>query len=422
MASFGVVSGSTHPMLTRPPSHSYSAEALKSLESVWCATTYSPLPVVLSKGQGVWLWDVEGKKYLDMTSAYSAVSHGHCHPDLVATLIHQAGRLALCSRAYYNDILPLFLQKLCLLTGFEKALPMNTGAEAVETALKAARRWGYRVKKIPPHKADIILMSQNFHGRTVGIISFSSQEEYREDFGPFLPGFKIIPFGDIDALEQAITPNTCAVITEPIQGEAGIIIPPAGWLKQVAELCKKNNCLLIADEVQSGLGRTGKILACDHEGVKPDGVILGKALGGGLLPVSALVGSKELLDVFTPGSHGSTFGGNPLAAAVGLKALCLLEEEKLAQNSAELGHYMISQLQSMKSPLVTEIRGKGLWVGLDIDPTHGSARSLCEKLMTLGVLCKETHETVVRLAPPLVITKQELDWGLERFWEVLKPQ
>lgn len=399
-----------------------SGAELMQLEQTWCAHNYHPIPVVLTKGEGVWVWDVDGKKYLDMMSAYSAVSHGHCHPRILATLIEQASRLAMCSRAYYNDVLPVFLKKLCTVTGMERALPMNSGAEAVETAIKAVRRWGYQIKKIPENQAEIIVTSNNFHGRTIGIISFSSDKSYQQGFGPFLPGFKSVPFGDLNAIEQAITPNTCAVITEPVQGEAGIIVPPKGWLRGVADLCKKNNILLVADEVQSGLGRTGKILACDHENVKPDGLILGKALGGGFFPVSALVGSQELLGVFTPGSHGSTFGGNPLAAAIGLKALELLDEERLSERSAELGAYMIEQLRLMNSPMVHDIRGIGLWIGVDIDPKQATARYVCEELMKAGVLSKETHETVVRFAPPLVITREELDWALQRIKLVLCPQ
>jgi ornithine--oxo-acid transaminase len=396
-----------------------STQDLIALEKQWCASNYYPIPVVLTRGEGVWLWDLEGRKYLDMMSAYSAVSHGHCHPKILATLIDQASRLAMCSRAYYTDILPRFLQKLCAVTDMDRALPMNSGAEAVETAIKAVRRWGYFTKKIPENQAEIIVTSQNFHGRTVGIISFSSEENYKSGFGPFLPGFKLVPFGDEKALEAAITPNTCAVITEPIQGEAGIIVPPQGWLKRVSTICKNNNVLLVIDEVQSGLGRTGKMFACQHEEVHPDGLILGKALGGGFLPVSALVGKEHLMSVFTPGSHGSTFGGNPLGAAVGLRALEILEEERLPERSAELGAYLMRHLNSMQTPLIKEIRGMGLWIGIEIDPDHATARQICEKLKEEGVLSKETHKTVVRLAPPLVITQEELDWGINKIRAVL---
>lgn len=384
------------------------------LEEKWCAHNYLPIPVVLSRGEGVWLWDVEGKKYLDMMSAYSAVSHGHCNPKLLAVLQEQSGRLSMCSRAYYTDVLPIFLKKLCEVTKMDRALPMNTGAEAVETAIKAVRRWGHFIKKIPENKAEIIVMAHNFHGRTSGVISFSSDPSYKSGFGPFLPGFIEIPFGDIEALEAAITPFTCAVLTEPIQGEAGIIVPPKGWLKKVSEICKKSNVMLVVDEVQSGLGRTGKMFACDHEDVHPDGMILGKALGGGLYPVSALVGQEHLMGVFNPGSHGSTFGGNPLAAAISLRALELIEEENLSQRSAELGTYFMEQLKTIKSPAISNIRGIGLWIGVDLDPSILSARVACEKLMAHGVLSKETHETVVRLAPPLTISKEELDWGVEK--------
>lgn len=410
----------THNQTTQ--SHCLTAQELIELEQLWCAHNYNPIPVVLTRGEGVWLWDVDGKKYLDMMSAYSAVSHGHCHPRLLAALIEQASKLAMCSRAYYTDVLPRFLEKLCKVTNMERALPMNTGAEAVETAIKAVRRWGYMIKKIPEDQAEIIVASQNFHGRTIGIISFSSESSYKKGFGPFLPGFKHVPFGDVKAIEAAITPNTCAVIVEPVQGEAGIIVPPHGWLKQVEQICRKNKVALVVDEVQSGLGRTGKILAIHHENVKPDGVILGKALGGGFLPVSALVGTNELLGVFDPGSHGSTFGGNPLAAAVALKALELLEEEHLAERSAEMGEYLIKQLQQIDSPLIRDIRGIGLWVGVDINPAKATARKVCEEMMKVGVLSKETHETVVRLAPPLTITREELDWGIQRMRQVLRLQ
>lgn len=397
-----------------------STAELMALEERWCAHNYRPIPVALTRGEGVWLWDVEGKKYLDMMSAYSAVSHGHCHPKILAALIDQANRLAMCSRAYYNDTLPLFLEKLCAVLGMDRALPMNTGVEAVETAIKAVRRWGYRVKKIPENQAEIIVMNDNFHGRTVGVISFSSDLNYKADFGPFLPGFKHVQLGDIDGLKAAIIPNTCAVITEPIQGEAGIVVPPKGWLKSVEQICREERVLLVVDEVQSGLGRTGKILACYHEDVKPDGVILGKALGGGFLPVSALVGCESLMSVFNPGSHGSTFGGNPLASVVALKALEVLVDEKLSERSAELGTYLMEKLQEIHTPIIRSIRGMGLWIGIEFDPEYVSARKICEDLMMVGVLSKETHETVVRLAPPLVITREELDWGLERVKEVIE--
>ncbi|MBY0281298.1 MAG: ornithine--oxo-acid transaminase [Alphaproteobacteria bacterium] len=387
-------------------------------ENKWCAQNYHPLPVVLSKGEGAWLWDIKGNKYLDMMSAYSAVSHGHCHPRILKALIQQAGQLTMCSRAYYNDKLGEFLEVLCAFVDMEMALPMNSGVEAVETALKAARRWGYKHKKIPDNQAEIIVMRGNFHGRTLGVVSFSTEEDYRSGFGPFLPGFKVVPFGDAKALAGAMTPNTCAVLTEPIQGEAGIYIPPPGWLKEIEGICKSNNVLLLLDEIQSGLGRTGKILACDHENVKPDAVILGKALGGGYLPISAVVGSKELLSVFDYGSHGSTFGGNPLAAVVGLEAIKILQEESLIERSADLGDYFLKALKQIKNPFVKEVRGRGLWIGVDIDPNLKSARVLCEELMKKGILSKETHETVIRFAPPLVISKNALDWAIDRIGEV----
>lgn len=388
-------------------------------ENKWCAKNYHPLHVVLSKGEGAWLWDINGNKYLDMMSAYSAVSHGHCHPRILKALTQQASQLTMCSRAYYNDKLGEFLEALCTFVGMEMALPMNSGVEAVETALKAARRWGYQHKKIPENQAEIIVTTNNFHGRTLGVISFSTEEAYRFGFGPFLPGFKVVPFGDAKALADAITPHTCAVLTEPIQGEAGIMIPPLGWLKEVESICKQNNVLLILDEIQSGLGRTGKILACHHEDVKPDAVVLGKALGGGYLPISAVVASNELLSVFDYGSHGSTFGGNPLAAAVGLEAIMVMQEESLIERSAELGDYFLKALKQIQSPFVKEVRGKGLWIGVDIDPNLKSARVLCEELMKKGILSKETHGTVIRFAPPLVISKKDLDWAVERIGEAL---
>ena len=379
-----------------------------------CAHNYKPLPVVLARGRGAWLWDVDGNRYLDMMSAYSAVSHGHSHPRLMEALACQSQRLAIPSRAFYNDQLAPLLEKICTLSGLDMALPMNTGAEAVETAIKAARRWGYEVKNIPRDEAEIIVADNNFHGRTTTIVGFSSSEDARRDFGPFAPGFTAIPFGDADALEKAITPNTCAFLVEPIQGEAGIIVPPQGWLEKVAAICRKNNVLLILDEIQSGLGRTGKMFAYQHENIQPDGLILGKALGGGMMPVSCFVGRREILDLFGPGSHGSTFGGNPLAAAVGLEALKVLEEEKLVQRSAELGDYLMEKLAALNTPLFENIRGRGLWVGVDVDSSHISAGALCAKLLEKGVLAKETQENTIRFAPPLVITRDEIDWGVRQ--------
>jgi ornithine--oxo-acid transaminase len=390
------------------------------LENLYCAHNYHPLPVVLTRGQGVYVWDNAGNKYLDMMSAYSAVSHGHAHPRLVKALQQQATQLAICSRAFYTDKLAPFLKKACELTGMDTALPMNTGAEAVETALKAARKWSYRVKGVSADKAEIIACNGNFHGRTIAIVGFSSEPQYKDGFGPFPPGFKLIPYGDAPALERAITPNTAAFLVEPIQGEGGIVIPSVGFLKKAAELCRQHKVLLICDEIQTGLGRTGKFLACEHEHVLPDGLILGKALGGGLLPVSMFLARREVMDVFTPGDHGSTFGGNPLAASVGLEALNVLMEEKLAERSAEMGSYLLDKLHSIKSPLIKALRGKGLFVGIEIDPRKGKARDVCERLMTQGILSKETHETVVRLAPPLVITREQIDWAVERIDLVLK--
>jgi len=382
------------------------------LEALYGAHNYRPLPVVLTRGTGAYLWDEHGKRYLDMMSAYSAVSHGHCHPRLVKVLTEQAQRLAVVSRAYHTDRLALFLKRACELTGQERALPMNTGAEAVETALKAARKWAYTVKGVKANQAEIIACTGNFHGRTIAILGMSSEAQYRFGFGPFPEGFKLIPYGDAKALEAAITPNTAAFIVEPIQGEGGIILPPPGYLKQCAEICKKHNVLLIADEVQTGLGRTGKWLAVEHENVKPDGIILGKALGGGLLPVSLFLAKREVMDVFTPGDHGSTFGGNALAAAVGLEALNILVEDKLAEHSAELGHYFLEQLQQINSPAISVVRGKGLYIGLVVDPEKANARQICLQLMERGLLSKETHETVIRLAPPLIITKTQIDDAL----------
>jgi ornithine--oxo-acid transaminase len=354
-----------------------------------------------------------------MMGAYSAASHGHCHPGIVAALTAQANKLAVPSRAYYGDNLGAFLKELCDLTGLDAALPMNTGAEAVETAIKAARRYGYRVKGIAHDRAEIVVADGNFHGRTTTIVGFSSEDSYRDGFGPFAPGFRSVPFGDLAAMEQAIRPETAAVLIEPIQGEAGIIVPPAGYLAGVRRLCDAHGVALILDEVQSGLGRTGAWFAFEHEGIRPDGLVLGKALGGGVLPVSAFVGRRELMDVFTPGSHGSTFGGNPLAAAVGLAALRIMRDEGLVERSRELGAHMIKRLRAMRSPAIKDVRGRGLWAGVDIDSRFASARTACERLMAKGVLSKETHDTVVRLAPPLVIARHDLDEALDRLEEVV---
>jgi ornithine--oxo-acid transaminase len=389
------------------------------LETRYCAHNYEPLPVVLARGQGATLWDTAGRQYVDMMSAYSAASHGHGHPRILAALEKQARRLAVPSRAYYNDRLGSFLAELCRLTGLDTALPMNTGAEAVETAIKAARRWAYQIKRVPQNRAEIIVADGNFHGRTTTVISFSTETDYRDGFGPFTPGFCSVPFGDLAAVEQAITPETAAVLVEPIQGEAGIIVPPAGWLMGLRRLCNAHNVLLILDEVQSGLGRTGAWFAFEHEGVWPDGVVVGKALGGGVLPVSAFVARREVMAVFTPGSHGSTFGGNPLAAAVGLEALRVIHDEGLVERSRVLGQHMLDRLAAIKSPVVTAVRGRGLWAAAEINPDLASAREFCERLLAKGVLSKETHKTVVRLAPPLVISSNDLDWALDRLIDVI---
>lgn len=388
------------------------APSLPDIEYRYGAHHYDPLPVVLVRGEGVYLWDRDGRRYLDMMSAYSAVSHGHCHPRLTRALADQARTLAVTSRAFHNDRLPMFLKKLCQITGQDLALPVNTGLEAVEAALKAARKWGYKIKRIPEHQAEIIACENNFHGRSIAILAMSSERQYREGFGPFPPGFKRVAFGDAEALERAITPHTAAFLVEPIQGEGGVVLPPPGYLARCAEICRRHNVLLLCDEIQTGLGRTGRMLACEHEGVKPDGVILGKALGGGLLPVSALVGRRDLMEVFTPGDHGSTFGGNPLAATVGLEALNTLIEERLPQRAAELGDYLLAQLRTIVSPLIREVRGKGLLIGVEIDTARVTARTACERLLQHGVLSKDTHETVLRFAPPLVITHEQIDEAL----------
>ncbi|MBK8479769.1 MAG: ornithine--oxo-acid transaminase [Proteobacteria bacterium] len=383
------------------------------------AHNYQPLPVVLTRGEGVWVWDVTGRRYLDLLSGYSALSFGHAHPRLVAALREQAGRLSLTSRAFYNDRLPELFERLTALSGLSRVLPMNTGAEAVETALKAARKWGYTVKGVPPDSAEIIVCSNNFHGRTISVISFSSVDQYRAGYGPFTPGFRAIPFGDASALRQAIGPRTVAFLVEPIQGEGGIVVPPEGYLAQVAELCRAQRVLLLLDEVQTGLGRTGRTFCFEHEGARPDVLILGKALGGGLYPVSAVVGTEEVMGVFRPGDHGSTFGGNPLAAAVGVAALELLEREGLAERARVLGERLLAGLAALRSPLVAEVRGRGLLVGVVLRPELGGARPYCERLLAEGLLCKETHRDVIRLAPPLIIGEDALDWAIERVGRVL---
>ena len=382
-------------------------------ESIFGPDNYKPLPVVLSRAKGVWVWDVDDNKYLDMMSAYSAVSHGHSHPELLKVLHEQSSQLALTSRAFYTDTLGPYLETITSLSNFDMALPMNSGAEAVETAIKAARRWAYLSKKIESNKAEIIVADGNFHGRTTTIISFSSDANSKNDFGPHTPGFVSVEFGSAKAIEEAINENTAAVLIEPIQGEGGIIVPPENFLPEVREICTKNNVLMILDEIQSGLGRTGKMFAFQHSNIQPDGLILGKALGGGFMPVSCFLASKEVMQWLTPGSHGSTFGGNPLAAAIGKKSLELLEEENLIENSRVLGDFFKDALINIKSKVIKEVRGKGLWIGVVIDPNYVSGKDLSKLLLKEGILCKETHETVIRFAPPLVITKEEIEWALE---------
>ncbi len=385
-----------------------------SLEDTYSAHNYLPLDIVLTRGEGCWVYDVEGKKYLDCLSAYSALNQGHRHPRIIQALITQAQKLTLTSRAFRNDQFGLFCKELCELLSYDKVLPMNTGAEAVETAIKTARKWGYLKKNVPENQAEIIVCAGNFHGRTTTIISFSTEEQYRFGFGPFTPGFKIIPYGDIEALKKAITPNTVGFLVEPIQGEGGVILPPQGYLREAYNICQENHVLFIADEIQTGLGRTGKLLACDHEDVHPDVLILGKALGGGVYPVSAVLARDEILGVFEPGDHGSTFGGNPLACAVAREALKVIVEENLPQRSAELGSYLLEELKKIHHPHIKEVRGKGLFIGIELYPEAGGARKYCEQLQELGMLCKETHEHVIRIAPPLVISKEEVDWAIEQ--------
>jgi ornithine--oxo-acid transaminase len=388
-----------------------------NLENNYGAHNYHPLDVVIEKAEGCWVYDVDGKKYLDCLAAYSAVNQGHCHPAILKAMTEQAHKVTLTSRAFRNDQLPLLYKELHDLTGFDMALPMNSGAEAVETAVKTARKWGYKVKGIPEGKAEIIVCANNFHGRTISIVSFSSDEQYRDGFGPFTPGFKIIPYGEAKALHEAITPNTCAFLVEPIQGEAGIIIPQKGFLKEAAELCRLNRVLLMCDEIQSGLGRTGKLFAYMHEGIRPDLLIVGKALAGGFYPVSAVLASKEILGVYKPGDHGSTFGGNPLGCAIARTALRVLIEEKMVERSAELGGYFLEKLKTLRSPDLKEVRGVGLWIGIEL---NSAARPYCEKLKELGILCKETHDHVIRIAPPLVIKREEIDWAFERIRKVIE--
>jgi ornithine--oxo-acid transaminase len=390
-----------------------------ALEEEFGARNYHPLDVVLTKGEGIWVWDVENKKYMDCLSSYSAVNQGHCHPKIIQTLIEQAKRLTLTSRAFRNDQLGLFYKEICELTHSHMALPMNSGAEAVESCIKAVRKWGYRKKGVPEGKAEIIVCENNFHGRTITIVGFSTEQQYRDGYAPFTPGFKIIPFGDADAFESSITPNTVAILLEPIQGEGGIIVPPAGYLRRVREICNKHNVVMITDEIQTGLGRTGKMLAEEHEGIEADLTLVGKALSGGVYPISAVLSNKEVLGVFQPGDHGSTYGGNPLACAVGRTALKVLIEEGMIENSAKLGPYFMDELKKIKSPIIKDVRGKGLMIGVELHKEAGGARKFCLQLKEKGLLCKETHEHVIRFAPPLMIKKEEIDWAMEKIEYVL---
>ncbi len=389
------------------------------LEEKYGAHNYHPLDVVITRGEGIWVWDVEGNRYLDCLSAYSALNQGHVHPRLVKAMVAQAQKVTLTSRAFRNDQLPLFYKELSEMTGYEMALPMNSGAEAVETALKLARKWAYIEKEVPRHQAEIIVAEGNFHGRTISIVSFSSEPLYKDAFGPFTPGFITVPYGDAQAIENAITPNTAAVMLEPIQGEGGVLIPPDGYLKQVAEICKRNNVLFIADEIQTGLGRTGKLFACDHEGVRPDMVVIGKALSGGFYPVSAVLADTSVMGLFQPGEHGSTFGGNPLACAIAREALKIIQDENLIQNSAEMGEYFLERLVEVPSKHVKEVRGRGLLIGVELKKEANGARRFCEALQKRGILAKETHQHIIRFAPPLIIQREDIDWAMGPIYDVL---
>ena len=399
-------------LLNRTQEHIHLAETFG-------AHNYHPLPIVIERGQRIWVWDVEGKRYMDCLSAYSALNQGHCHPRLVAVAKQQVEKLTLTSRAFHNDRMGSFLQELAQLCRMEMVLPMNSGAEAVETAIKAARKWGYTKKGVEADKAEMIVFENNFHGRTTTIVGFSSEPQYRAGFGPFTPGFRIVPYGDLEAVRAAVDPNTVGVLVEPIQGEAGVVVPPEGFLRALRELCTAERVLLIADEIQTGLGRTGRLFCCEYEGVQPDMYIVGKALGGGFYPVSAVVAAKEILGVFQPGDHGSTFGGNPFACALAQEALRIIVEEKLSERAQEMGAYFMSRLREISSPHVREVRGKGLLIGVELKAESGPARPFCEKLMEKGLLCKETHQQVIRFAPPLVIEREEIDWAISRVQEVL---
>jgi len=396
-----------------------SSGELIALEDAHGAHNYHPLDVVVAKARGVWVWDVEGRKFLDFLAAYSAVNQGHCHPRIVGALKEQAERVTLTSRAFRNDQIGPFCAEITALTGFQRVLPMNSGAEAVETAIKAARKWAYTVKGVAANRAEIIAFDGNFHGRTTTIVSFSTEDQYRDGFGPFTPGFKVVPYGDAEAAARAITPDTAAILVEPIQGESGIVVPPAGFLAKLRELATANRVLLLADEIQSGLGRTGRLFAYQHEGIRPDVVIIGKALSGGCVPISAILADDEVMGVFKPGDHGSTFGGNPMACAIARAALAVLVDEGMIDNSARLGAYFMDRLAALNSKYVKEIRGRGLWVGVELKHELGGARSFCERLRDRGLLCKETHVHTIRFAPPLVITREEIDWAMERVAEVL---
>ncbi|MBT4120743.1 MAG: ornithine--oxo-acid transaminase [Candidatus Magasanikbacteria bacterium] len=389
------------------------------LEDKYGANNYKPLDVVISRGEGVWVWDTEGNKYMDFLAAYSAVNQGHCHKKIISAAKEQIDQLTLTSRAFRNDKLGLFYEKICTMTGFEKCLPMNSGAEAVETAIKLARKWGYKKKQVEDNGAEIIVADGNFHGRTTTIVGFSSEEQYKDGFGPFTPGFKIVRFGDVEDLKKAINKNTVGILLEPAQGEGGIIFPGSGYLREVRKICDEENIMFMLDEIQSGLGRTGKLFCYEHDNIRPDALIVGKALSGGVYPVSAVLADGKYMNVFNPGDHGSTYGGNPVAAVVGLAALEVIEEENLVENSRVLGEYMMEELRKIDSAKIKEIRGQGLWIGVELNNDAGGARIYCEELMKLGLLCKETHEHVIRIAPPLVITREEIDWALNKIKKVL---
>jgi ornithine--oxo-acid transaminase len=395
-----------------------STAELIAMEESYGAHNYHPLDVVIQKAEGVWVWDVEGNKFLDFLASYSAVNQGHGHPRIRKALEEQAGMVTLTSRAFRSDQLGPLYKEMCEMSGYKRMLPMNTGAEAVETAIKAARKWGYKVKGVPEGKAEILVFTGNFHGRTTTIVGFSDEHQYKDGFGPFTPGFTMLPYGDLEAVRKAMNPNVVGILVEPIQGESGIIIPPDGYLKGLESLCREHNALFMTDEIQSGLGRTGKMFAHEHEGVRPDVVIIGKALAGGFYPVSAILADDEVMAVFNPGDHGSTFGGNPLACAVAREAVKVLTEENMVQNSADLGAYFTDRLRGLQSRHIKEVRGRGLWIGLELVPEAGGARRFCEALMKKGMLCKETHEHTIRFAPPLMITREELDWAYDRIVEV----